>query len=134
MHVLNIISEARVPISELIKPLRRYYSSGEVNFKVDDKQARMDELAKRYRDGQIDYLDGVTVRYKDWWFNCRPSNTEPLLRLNVEAKKKKLLEEKLTEITEQLGKRAGKKKTIKMKKVTKKKKAAQKRKATRKKK
>jgi phosphomannomutase len=104
VHVLNIISEARVPISELIKPLRRYYHSGEINFKVDDKQARMDELAKRYRDGQIDYLDGVTVRYKDWWFNCRPSNTEPLLRLNVEAKSKELFSEKLSEITKQLGK------------------------------
>ena len=104
VHVLNIISEARVPISELIKPLRRYYSSGEVNFKVDDKQARMDELARRYRDGQTDYLDGVTVRYKDWWFNCRPSNTEPLLRLNVEAKSKELFSQKLSEITKQLGK------------------------------
>jgi len=102
-HVLNIVSDANVPVSELIKPLRRYYSSGEVNFQVDDKQAKMDELEKKYGDGQIDHLDGVTISYKDWWFNCRPSNTEPLLRLNVEAGKKKLLDEKLSEIAKQLG-------------------------------
>jgi len=103
VHVINIVSAADAPISELIKPLRRYHSSGEINFEVDDKQAKMDELAKRYGDGQIDHLDGVTVGYKEWWFNCRPSNTEPLLRLNIEAKTKELLEEKLAEMAGQLG-------------------------------
>ena len=103
VHVINIVSKAKVPISELINPLRRYHVSGEMNFEVDDKQAKMDELLKRYSDGQVDHLDGVTVGYKDWWFNCRPSNTEPLLRLNLEAKSKKVLEEKLTEITGLLG-------------------------------
>jgi hypothetical protein len=63
----------------------------------------MDELAKRYRSGQVDWLDGVTVGYKDWWFNCRPSNTEPLLRLIVEAKTGELLREKLAEIEGVLG-------------------------------
>jgi phosphomannomutase len=104
VHVLNIVSAANMPVSELIRPLRRYYNSGEINFKVDDKQAKMDELAKRYSDGQIDNLDGVTVQYKNWWFNCRPSNTEPLLRLTVEAKSKELLEEKLSRIESHLGK------------------------------
>jgi len=104
VHVLNIAGDADVPISELIRPLRRYHSSGEINFEVDDKQVRMDELARRYGDGQIDRLDGVTIGYKDWWFNCRPSNTEPLLRLNVEAESKELLDEKLSEIEGQLGK------------------------------
>jgi len=103
VHVLNIVSEADLPISELVKPLRRYYHSGEINFKVEDKQAKMDELGRRYRDGQIDYLDGISIGYKDWWLNCRPSNTEPLLRLNVEAKTEDLLDEKLAEIEEQLG-------------------------------
>jgi len=103
VHVLNIVSGAEVPISELIRPLRRYYSSGEINFRTEDKQAKMDELAKKYSDGQIDNLDGVTVQYKNWWFNCRPSNTEPLLRLTIEAKSKELLEEKLSEIEAQLG-------------------------------
>jgi len=104
VHIFNIVSEAKVPISKLIEPLRRYHASGEINFKVEDKQAKIDELAKRYGDGQIDHLDGVTIGYKDWWFNCRPSNTEPLLRLNVEAKNKELLDEKLAEIENVLGK------------------------------
>jgi phosphomannomutase len=103
-HVLNIVSDAKVPFSQLLKPLRRYFSSGEINFKVDDKQAKINELAKRYADADIDYLDGLTARYKEWWFNCRPSNTEPLLRLNVEAKTKELLEERLSEIEAHLGK------------------------------
>ena len=105
VHVINIISEADdVPISELISPLRRYHGSGEMNFTVENTQVKMDELARRYSDGQIDHLDGVTISYKDWWFNCRPSNTEPLLRLNIEARSKELLDEKLSEITGQLGK------------------------------
>jgi len=103
VHMINMVSQADAPLSELIAPLKRYHNSGEMNFEVDDKQARMDELARRYSDGQIDHLDGVTVGYKDWWFNCRPSNTEPLLRLNIEAKTKELLEEKLAEMTQQLG-------------------------------
>ncbi len=104
VHVLNIVSEAKTPISSLIEPLRRYHSSGEKNFEVKDKQAKMDELAKRYSQGQIDRLDGITVRFKEWWFNCRASNTEPLLRLNVEAKTKELLDGNLAEIEQMLGK------------------------------
>jgi phosphomannomutase len=96
-----------MPVSELVKPLRRYFSSGEINFEVADKQGMMNELTKKYRDAQIDTLDGVTIMYKDWWFNCRPSNTEPLLRLNVEAKSKELLDEKLFELESHLGKPVG---------------------------
>lgn len=104
VHLLNIISSTNVPVSELIKPLRRYHSSGEVNFEVDDKKGKMDELARKFGSGEFDYLDGITIRYKDWWFNCRASNTEPLLRLNIEAKSKELLEENFSEITALLGK------------------------------
>jgi len=103
VHMINMVSQADAPLSELIAPLKRYHNSGEMNFEVQDKQARLDEFARRYSDGQIDHLDGVTVGYKNWWFNCRPSNTEPLLRLNIEAKTKELLEEKLAEMTQQLG-------------------------------
>ncbi|HLB75260.1 MAG TPA: phosphomannomutase/phosphoglucomutase [Sedimentisphaerales bacterium] len=103
VHILNIVAQAQKPISELIEPLRRYSASGEINFEVEDKQARMEELARRYGDGQIDYLDGITISFKDWWFNCRPSNTEPFLRLNIEAKTPDLLGEKLGEIEAQLG-------------------------------
>lgn len=103
-HVLNIVSESDKPISELIEPLQRYSRSGEINFEVEDKKTRMEELARRYSDAQIDHLDGVTIGYKDWWFNCRPSNTEPLLRLNIEAKTEEMLIEKFTEIEKHLGK------------------------------
>jgi len=103
VHILNIVAQAKRPISELIEPLRRYHSSGEINFEVEDKQTRMEELARRYGEGQVDYLDGVTVSFKDWWFNCRPSNTEPFLRLNIEAKTEELLAERLGEIEAQLG-------------------------------
>lgn len=102
-HMLNIIFSADKPVSEIVKPLRRYFASGEVNFKVDDKEGMMKELARKYKDGQIDDLDGVTVQFKDWWFNCRPSNTEPLLRLNVEAKTKELLDSKFAELKSMLG-------------------------------
>ena len=104
VHLLNILSDTKLPLSELVKPLRRYRASGEINFEVEDKQAKMDELEKKYGDAQIDSLDGVTIRYKDWWCNCRPSNTEPLLRLNVEAKTEKLLKDRLAEIEAMLGK------------------------------
>jgi phosphomannomutase len=103
VHVINIISQAGVPISKLIKPLRKYSCSGELNFEIEDKRAKMNEIAKRYSEGRVDNLDGVTVGYKDWWFNCRPSNTEPLLRLIIEAASKEQLKEKLCEITEHLG-------------------------------
>ncbi|MBN2019905.1 MAG: phosphomannomutase/phosphoglucomutase [Sedimentisphaerales bacterium] len=103
VHMLNIVSQSSSAVSSLIKPLRKYFTSGEINFQIEDKSGKMDELARRYRDGQSDSLDGVTVGYKDWWFNCRPSNTEPLLRLTVEAKTEKLLEEKLKEIQSVLG-------------------------------
>jgi phosphomannomutase len=102
-HTLNVVDAGGKPMSELVRPLRRYAGSGEINFKVDNKQAKMEELARRYSEGQADYLDGVTVGFKEWWFNCRPSNTEPLLRLNVEARTQELLKEKLAEIEQQLG-------------------------------
>ncbi len=102
-HVLNIVSASDKPVSELIAPLRRYSSSGEVNFEVEDKKNKMKELAKTYSTGNVDWLDGVTVRFKEWWFNCRPSNTEPLLRLNVEAKTKEMLDEKFAELASNIG-------------------------------
>jgi len=101
--MLSIIHTAGKRVSEIVRPLRRYFQSGELNFKVKNKEEVMNELASGYDDGQIDHLDGVTVQYEDWWFNCRPSNTEPLLRLNVEAKTKELLESKLDEIESVLG-------------------------------
>jgi phosphomannomutase len=103
VHLVNIVSAAKTPISELVDSLRRYYHSGEILFKEDNTQAKMEEFERRYSDGQIDYLDGITIGYKDWWLNCRPSDTEPVMRLNVEARSRDLLDEKLSEITERLG-------------------------------
>ena len=68
-----------------MKQFQRYAQSGELNFHVEDKDAKIRELAEAYKKAQIDYLDGVTVDVGDWWFNVRASNTEPLLRLNAEA-------------------------------------------------
>ena len=103
VHLLNVLSASNKPLSELVKPLLRYSSSGEMNFEVKDKKGMMDEMAEKYSDAEIDYLDGVTIQYKDWWFNCRPSNTEPLLRLNVEADSPELLSAKLGELKGMLG-------------------------------
>jgi phosphomannomutase len=99
----SVISARKTPLSELIAPLKRYVQSGEMNFQVMDKAGMIKELQARYKDAQIDQRDGVTIEYKDWWFNVRPSNTEPLLRLNLEAKDKQLLDEKLHEVKSILG-------------------------------
>ena len=104
VHLINILSEQDKPLSALIKPLRRYHASGELNFEVEDKEAMIDQLAQKFSDAHLDHLDGITIEYDHWWFNCRPSNTEPLLRLNLEAKTKKLLKEKLAELKSLLGK------------------------------
>jgi phosphomannomutase len=79
-------------MSNLVSPLRRYYATGEINFEVEDKDGKIKQIAEHFKDGKIDYLDGTTVEYEDWWFNVRKSNTEPLLRLNLEGRTKKIME------------------------------------------
>jgi len=102
---LSVVSAQDAKLSELIAPLKRYASSGEINFSVPDKAAKLKELETKYANAkQIDHLDGVTIEFDDWWFNVRASNTEPLLRLNVEANDAKLLQEKLHELENMLGK------------------------------
>lgn len=96
--VLEQMSQAGDPLSELLQPFRRYQASGEINSEVEDPPGLIDRLAERYADGGQDRLDGLTVEYGDWWFNARPSNTEPLLRLNVEARDEDLLAEKTAEV------------------------------------
>ena len=95
---LGELSEAGRPLSELLAPLRRYAASGEINSIVDDQQGRIEAIASRYSDGRQDRLDGLTVEFDDWWCNVRPSNTEPLLRLNAEARTPELLAEKTAEM------------------------------------
>jgi phosphomannomutase len=81
-------------LSALLRPYRKYFDSGEINSEVRDQAATLEELAGALADGRQDRLDGLTVEYDDWWCNVRPSNTEPLLRLNVEARTPELLEDR----------------------------------------
>jgi phosphomannomutase len=84
--ILELLSQKGAKLSELLDAFRsKYFISGEINSEVSDQQAKMDELRERYSDGEISELDGVSVDYDDWHFNVRPSNTEPLLRLNLES-------------------------------------------------
>jgi phosphomannomutase len=103
VEVLNLMRQSGKKLSELIKPLQRYAKSPEINFEVEDKQGKMDELARRYSDAEIDYLDGITLSYPDWWANVRPSNTEPFLRLVLETKTPEELERRKAELFEILG-------------------------------
>lgn len=85
MRLLNVLSAADKPLSQLIAPLRRYHHTGEINFQIEDKEAALAAVRQSFADARIDELDGVTVEYPDWWLNVRPSNTEPLLRLTLEG-------------------------------------------------
>ncbi|MBK7645103.1 MAG: phosphomannomutase/phosphoglucomutase [Planctomycetes bacterium] len=106
----SLVSRSERPLSQQVASLRRYHSSGEINFEVADKNALLAQLRTRYRDGRQDELDGITVEYGDlgdapwWWFNVRASNTEPLLRLNLEASDAALAQAKLSELIGLLGK------------------------------
>jgi phosphomannomutase len=97
MVVIDQMSKAGKPLSELLAPLRRYRDSGEINTEVSDQRAVMARISEAYPKEREDRLDGLTVEFEDWWFNVRPSNTEPLLRLNVEARTEELLKEKTAE-------------------------------------
>ncbi|HUU58717.1 MAG TPA: phosphomannomutase/phosphoglucomutase [Phycisphaerae bacterium] len=101
---VTVLSAADAPVSEIVAPLKRYAHSGEINFEVKDKQAKMKEVEDTFRDAEIDHLDGVTCQYEDWWCNVRPSNTEPLLRLSLEARDEALMKEKLATVKKILGK------------------------------
>ncbi|MEX2394997.1 MAG: phosphomannomutase/phosphoglucomutase, partial [Actinomycetota bacterium] len=98
LYVLETMSASDQPLSELLRPLRRYHASGEINVEVTDQQAVIEAIASRFADGDADRLDGLTVSYDGWWFNVRPSNTEPLLRLNVEAGTEELMTTKRDEL------------------------------------
>ncbi len=99
LKILEEISMENRNFSEIIRPLRKYHHSGEINLEVENKEAKMKELAERYKGaGNISWLDGVTIEFDDYWFNVRPSNTEPLLRLNLEAETKDIMEQKRDEV------------------------------------
>lgn len=97
--ILEILSEKKLSMSEAIKPLKKYFFSGEINFEVHDKDAAMKSLTKKYSDGKLSTIDGIRIDFNSWWFNVRASNTEPLLRLNLEAKTEKEMKARIAEIT-----------------------------------
>jgi len=105
--VLEQLSRADAPLSQVLAPFRRYRASGEINSRVLDQGGKIEEIARAYADGREDRLDGLTVEFEDWWFNVRPSNTEPLLRLNVEARNDELLGEKTAELLELIRREGG---------------------------
>jgi phosphomannomutase len=98
IEVLNLMRATGQPLSALVQPLRRYAKSPEINFVVEDKQGKIEELARRHAGARIDYLDGITFQYPTWWANVRPSNTEPFLRLVVEAATQGELEGRVKEL------------------------------------
>ena len=95
---LELLSAEDKPLSQLVSSIDHYFRTGEINSRVEDVPKKLEAIESQYKDAKIDHLDGITIEYPDWWFNVRPSNTEPLLRLNLEANTKELLEQKKTEV------------------------------------
>jgi len=91
---LGELSASGGSLSALLLPYRKYWDSGEINSTVPDQHGKIEELAGMFADATLDRLDGLTIEYEDWWCNVRPSNTEPLLRLNVEARTEELLDDR----------------------------------------
>ena len=97
--LLELISLRGLKLSEILAPYReRFFLTGEINTPVADVALKLQQLKERYADGRVTHLDGISVDYDDWHFNVRPSNTEPLLRLNLEADTQELMEEKRSEV------------------------------------
>ena len=102
--VLVQLSKEGTTLKAAADPLRKYHGTGEVNFRVEDKQGRMKQVEEAFPDGEVDYLDGVTVTCEDWWVNVRPSNTEPYLRMCLEANTEQVMLEKKAVLFKILGK------------------------------
>ncbi len=98
LKIIQLMVDEKIALSEMVKPIMRYFHSPEINSTVADAGAKIDALRKKYSDGSQIELDGLTVEYTDWWFNVRSSQTEPLLRLNVETKSPEMLEAKTKEL------------------------------------
>lgn len=98
LYVANLVSDSDAPLSELIKPIQKYFASGEINSEVENTQAVLKHIKETYASGRQFELDGLSVEFNDWWFNVRCSNTEPLIRLNLEAKTRAQMEEKRDEV------------------------------------
>jgi phosphomannomutase len=98
--ILSEMKKQEKPLSEIIDKYRKYFHSGEINFKVEDKEAKIKEIKEKYGNGKLSLLDGIRIDFDKWWISLRSSNTEPLLRLIVEAETEQLLQQMIEEITE----------------------------------
>jgi phosphomannomutase len=103
IQMLNLVALKKTPLSQLIAPLKRYSGTGEINMEVADSAPIFSALEEKYRDGQLDHLDGLSVDYDSWWFNLRGSNTEPLIRLNLEALTPDEMEDRKEEVMKIIG-------------------------------
>jgi phosphomannomutase len=101
---ITVLCESNKSFSEMIGPLKRFSYSGQIDFQADDKDGKIKQIEQEFSDAKIDRLDGVTCQYDDWWCNVRPSNTEPLVWLTLEANTPDLMKKKLAEIRKILGK------------------------------
>ncbi|MBN2711137.1 MAG: phosphomannomutase/phosphoglucomutase, partial [Planctomycetes bacterium] len=95
LSVFSLMSKTGKKLSELIAPYRKYFQSGEINFEVEDKDGIMKKVEETFGAGadEVLHLDGLSIFHKDWWCNVRPSNTEPVLRLNLEGRTKEIRDE-----------------------------------------
>lgn len=98
LKILEDLSQSGMSFADYAKPYKKYSNSGEINSKVADAQEKIKEIKEKYADGKQNDMDGILVEYPEWWFNVRASNTEPVLRLILEATNKELMEEKRDEI------------------------------------
>ena len=99
MVMLEILSTSGKTLSELLAPLKnKYFVSGEINREARNVQRILEIMEGKYREAKVEHIDGLSIEYTDWRFNLRASNTEPLLRLNLEAKSNELMEEKRDEV------------------------------------
>ena len=105
LRLADLLSRTKRPLSQLIKAVERYVTSEEMNFSVQDKGTVLKRVQDFYQDGKISRLDGISVDFPDWWFNLRPSNTEPYIRLVMEAKTQEMYDEKMKELERIIGKR-----------------------------
>ena len=106
--VLELMSKENKPLSALVNQFTsKYFISGEINFSVQNAPSLLKEIEQRYHNGTIEHIDGVSIAYPDWRFNVRASNTEPLVRLNVEAKTKELAQQKTAQLIDYIIKEFG---------------------------
>ena len=105
LTVLSLLGGKAEKVSHVLAPFDRYFATGEINFEVADKEACLARLVAEFSDAEVSRLDGISLHYADWWCNVRPSNTEPVLRLNLEAKTSALRDQQLAKLETIIGPR-----------------------------